>query len=144
MEHPAPDLMGDCIDRGRAANGVGSLLVHGDDVLSRSTGAVTARPDPTAHAEIEVIRAGARERGSHHLPECWLYTTHEPCPMCMAAACWAHLDGVVFAARQTDMPPDWASMFPETTAEAIHEQAARRPEIVPEYRRDDALAIHDR
>lgn len=142
MDHPNPSFMGDCIDRAVNVYGVGSLLVQDGDVLARSTGEVSARPDPTAHAEIEVIRAGSRMRESHHLSDCWLYTTHEPCPMCMAASCWAHLDGVVFAARQTDMPDDWGSMFPETTAEEIHQQAAHRPDLIAEFRREDALEIH--
>jgi tRNA(Arg) A34 adenosine deaminase TadA len=63
---------------------------------------VTASLDPTAHAEVNAIRAAAKALGSFTLAGCQLYTSCEPCPMCLAAAYWAHLDGIYYGASASD------------------------------------------
>lgn len=63
---------------------------------------VTAIPDPTAHAEVQAIRAAAIGLGTHDLTGCVLYTSCEPCPMCLGAALWARGSTVVFAADRHD------------------------------------------
>ncbi len=64
---------------------VGAVLVAGDTVLAASGNRVEALADPTAHAELLVLRQAATRRGTPRLADCDLYVTLEPCPMCAAA-----------------------------------------------------------
>lgn len=80
----------------------GALIVRQSEVLSESVNRVTATNDPTAHAEVVAIRKACEKLGSFELPGCVLYTSCEPCPMCLAAAYWARLDRVYFAASRQD------------------------------------------
>jgi tRNA(adenine34) deaminase len=84
-----------------AANGevpVGAVLVAGEAVLAASGNRVEALADPTAHAEMLVLRHAAAQRGTPRLDDCDLYVTLEPCPMCAAAIALARLRRVYFAA----------------------------------------------
>ena len=80
----------------------GAVIVRGDTVLASAHNEVLSRNDPTAHAEILAIRAAAAAAGSPHLEGCTLYTTCEPCPMCLAAIHWARIDRVVYAETRQD------------------------------------------
>lgn len=80
----------------------GALIVSAGTVLARGTNRVTAELDPTAHAEVMAIRAACRVRGDFSLAGTTLYTSCEPCPMCMASALWARVDRVVYAADRYD------------------------------------------
>jgi tRNA(adenine34) deaminase len=78
---------------------VGAALVDGAGrVLATAGNRVEALSDPTAHAELLVIRAATASRGQPRLPDCDLYVTLEPCPMCAAAIALARLRRVYFAA----------------------------------------------
>jgi guanine deaminase len=76
----------------------GAIVARGDAVLSTGTNRVTSSGDPTAHAEIVAIREAATALGTYDLSGTTLYSSTEPCPMCLAAAWWARVDGIVFAA----------------------------------------------
>jgi tRNA(Arg) A34 adenosine deaminase TadA len=76
----------------------GAVIARGEEAVSTGTNRVTASGDPTAHAEIVAIRGAAEALGTYDLSGCTLYASTEPCPMCLAAAWWARLDGIVFAA----------------------------------------------
>jgi tRNA(adenine34) deaminase len=76
---------------------VGAVLVRSGEVLVRSSNTKTT--DPTAHAEIRVIRAAAERIGSWNLRDCDLYVTLEPCPMCAGACVNARIHKVVFGAK---------------------------------------------
>lgn len=80
----------------------GALVVEDGRVLAEAANAVTRSGDPTAHAEVEAIRAAARARGGHSLEGCTLYSSCEPCPMCFGAIHWARIERVVFAADRAD------------------------------------------
>lgn len=80
----------------------GALVVEDGSVLAEGTNRVTTVHDPTAHAEITAIRAACKERGDFELKGCTLYSTCEPCPMCLGAIYWARLDRVVYAATRAD------------------------------------------
>ena len=79
-----------------------ALVVEDDTILAQGTNRVTTVHDPTAHAEITAIRAACKERGDFELTGCTLYSTCEPCPMCLGAIYWARLDRVVYAATRAD------------------------------------------
>ncbi|WP_462418523.1 nucleoside deaminase [Kytococcus sp. Marseille-QA3725] len=81
----------------------GAVLVRAsDNTWVTGTNRVTATPDPTAHAEVEAIRAAAGRFGTEQLTGCVLYASCKPCPMCLAASMWARVDSVVFAATSQD------------------------------------------
>jgi tRNA(Arg) A34 adenosine deaminase TadA len=63
---------------------------------------VTAVHDPTAHGEVNAIRAAAKALGAFSLAGCQLYTSCEPCPMCLAAAYWARIDAIYYGASAAD------------------------------------------
>lgn len=77
---------------------VGAVLVRDGVVLARDGNRTLELNDPTAHAEIQVIRAACSIRGSQRLPDCDLYVTLEPCPMCAAAISFARIRRLYFGA----------------------------------------------
>lgn len=80
----------------------GAVVVHDGRILGAACNRVLATHDPTAHAEILAIREACRQRGTFHLEGCVVYTTCEPCPMCLAALHWARVDRVYFAQTRDD------------------------------------------
>ena len=80
----------------------GALVVTTDGRRFPGVNRVTADNDPTAHAEVMAIRTACRELGTFDLSGSTLYTSCEPCPLCLSAALWARLDAVYFAADRYD------------------------------------------
>jgi guanine deaminase len=80
----------------------GALIVQDGLVLARGVNRVTRDSDPTAHAEVCAIRAACAGKGDFRLHGATLYTSCEPCPLCLAAALWARVDRVLFAADRHD------------------------------------------
>ena len=79
-----------------------TLIVRNRVVLARGTNLVTSTNDPTAHAEIVAIREACRALGSFQLEGCDLYTSCEPCPMCLGAIYWARPRAVYYANTRDD------------------------------------------
>ena len=77
---------------------VGAVLVHGDEIIAEGANRPIASNDPTAHAEIEALRAGGQAMGSYRLTDTTLYVTLEPCTMCAAAIVHARVRRLVFGA----------------------------------------------
>ena len=80
----------------------GALIVRGGDLVAEGQNRVTALLDPTAHAEVVAIRAACLAVGDFSLVGATLYTSCEPCPLCLSAALWARVDRVVYAADRDD------------------------------------------
>jgi guanine deaminase len=80
----------------------GAMIVTADGRTFDGVNRVTADNDPTAHAEVTAIRTACRELGTFDLTGAVLYTSCEPCPMCLASALWARVERVVFAADRHD------------------------------------------
>jgi tRNA(Arg) A34 adenosine deaminase TadA len=80
----------------------GAVIARNGAVLSEAWNKVVLNTDPTAHAEILAIRQAASEVGSHNLGDCTLYTSCEPCPMCLGAIYWAGIKKVVYECDRTD------------------------------------------
>jgi guanine deaminase len=80
----------------------GAVLVAGRELLAEGQNRVTRDHDPTAHAEVVAIRRACAAVGDFALPGATLYASCEPCPLCMAAALWARVDRVVYAADRHD------------------------------------------
>lgn len=77
---------------------VGAVLVRGEEIIAAGGNAPIASHDPTAHAEIEALRAGGRALGSYRLADTTLYVTLEPCVMCASAIVHARVRRLVFGA----------------------------------------------
>jgi len=79
-----------------------AVVVRDGKIVGEGVNSVTAANDPTAHAEVNAIRAAAKTLGAFTLAGCELYTSCEPCPMCLAAAYWARLDALYYGASADD------------------------------------------
>lgn len=80
----------------------GAVVVRNDKVIASGHNQVTSANDPTAHAEIVAIREACRKLKTFQLDDCELYTSCEPCPMCLSAIYWARLKKVYFANTRQD------------------------------------------
>ena len=110
MEHAADDLAflrrAIALAATRSAGGTngpfGAVVAREGAVVAEGWNQVVETGDPTAHAEVVAIRGACRRLGSHVLEGCTLYASCEPCPLCLAAAYWARISRVVFAASRSD------------------------------------------
>ncbi|TVR75417.1 MAG: nucleoside deaminase [Spirochaetaceae bacterium] len=79
-----------------------AIVVRHGEVIARGTNTVTTSNDPTAHAEVNAIRAACAVLGDFQLGDCDIYTTCEPCPMCLGAIYWARPRRIFFGATRED------------------------------------------
>ena len=80
----------------------GSIIVKNDKVIAEGSNKVTLNNDPTAHAEIVAIRQACKNLNNFNLDDCELYSTCEPCPMCLSAIYWARIDKIYYANTRKD------------------------------------------
>jgi len=80
----------------------GAVIVKDGQIVGRGNNQVTSQMDPTAHAEVVAIRNACQELGHFQLDGCILYTSCEPCPMCLGAIYWARPDKVYYACSRED------------------------------------------
>ena len=88
--------------RGNQGGPFGAVVVRQGKIVGRGWNQVTATNDPTAHAEVSAIRAACRRLKTFQLADCELYTSCEPCPMCLAAIYWARCRRVYYGNTRTD------------------------------------------
>lgn len=99
----------------------GAVIVREGKIVAVGQNRVTSAADPTAHAEIVAIRAACEALDTHQLSGCVIYSSCEPCPMCLAAIEWARLDRLYFAATREDAA---AAGFDDAR---LYEELARPP-----------------
>jgi tRNA(Arg) A34 adenosine deaminase TadA len=80
----------------------GAIIARNGEIIAEGFNQVTSDNDPTAHAEVVAIRAACRRLDSFSLQGCEMYTSCEPCPMCLGAIYWARLDRVYYANTRSD------------------------------------------
>lgn len=80
----------------------GAVIVRNGEIIAEGFNSVTSTKDPTAHAEIMAIREACRQLGSFLLEDCVMYTSCEPCPMCLGAIYWSRIKRVVYASDRED------------------------------------------
>ncbi len=80
----------------------GCIVVKGDKIVGRGNNKVTSLNDPTAHAEVMAIRDACKNLGTFQLDDCEIYTSCEPCPMCLGAIYWARPKIVYYANTRSD------------------------------------------
>jgi tRNA(adenine34) deaminase len=84
----------------------GAVLVKNNKIIAKAHNNSNQRLDPTAHAEVNVIRKACKKLKSKDLSECTLYSTCEPCPMCFIAAWWANISRIIYGAEGEDVSED--------------------------------------
>ncbi|MGD7035522.1 nucleoside deaminase [Methylotuvimicrobium buryatense] len=97
----AIDLAAENVESGQGGP-YGALIVKEGKIIAASGNQVTGRLDPTAHAEVMAIRMACQTLNDYQLTGCTLYTSCEPCPMCLGAIYWARLDKVYYACSRED------------------------------------------
>ena len=80
----------------------GAVIARNGEIIAEGSNNVTTHCDPTAHAEVSAIRKAAEKLGTFDLSGCQIYTSCEPCPMCLGAIYWAHLDKIYYANDRKD------------------------------------------
>ena len=97
----AIELAGEGMQSG-AGGPFGAVIAREGRIVAEGVNRVTSSHDPTAHAEIVAIREACRALGGFSLAGCEIYSSCEPCPMCLSAICWARLDRLTYAATRHD------------------------------------------
>lgn len=80
----------------------GAVIVRDGEIVAEGSNGVTILNDPTAHAEVSAIRQACKKLNSFDLTGCEIYTSCEPCPMCLGAIYWAHIDKIYYANDRKD------------------------------------------
>lgn len=80
----------------------GAVITKNGKIVAKGANKVTINNDPTAHAEVTTIRKACQNLGSFDLTGCVLYTSCEPCPMCLSAVYWANMKMIYYGANQDD------------------------------------------
>ncbi len=128
MANTPQDWMRQAIDlaiqnvRSERGGPFGALVVKEGQLIATGANSVTASNDPTAHAEVVAIRNACRDLGTFQLSGCELYTSCEPCPMCLGAIYWARPERFYFACGRDDA---MAYGFDDTF---IHNELFQQPE----------------
>jgi len=137
-------LARESVDTGRGGP-FGAVIVQDGRIVGRGQNCVTSLNDPTAHAEIQAIRDACTRLGVFWLESCEIYTSCEPCPMCLAAIYWARLSGIHYAADRTDAAQigfDDEFLYREIPSPPAHRRIpmrqALRDEALEAFRRWDA------
>src|SRR5262245_30023333 len=154
MSTPNPKFMFAAIEMARASRAagdyaVGSVIVRGLQVIAQAGNRTHLDQDPTHHAEILTIRQAAQYCGSKDLSSCTLYTTHEPCPMCMGAVIWSRISRVVFGATMEDHKlyrdrhgtAQWPWRVIDIRAQTMAAQASPVVELVSGFMRRECLEL---
>ena len=97
----AIDLAVENVTSGRGGP-FGAVIVRAGEVIATGVNRVTENHDPTAHAEVSAIRAACRVLEDFQLEGCAIYTSCEPCPMCLAAIYWSRCEAIFFGSTKTD------------------------------------------
>lgn len=129
------------LDNVRSARGgpFAALVAKDGKVIGEGANSVTSANDPTAHAEIVAIRAACRALGTFQLTDCELYTTCEPCPMCLGAIYWARPARVFYAGVAADAAD--AGFDDAFIYEEMQRPLESRRIPMTQVLRDEALAI---
>lgn len=125
---------------GRGQWPFGACLVRGDEVVSCRYNETRANRDPTAHAEIQVLREGCTKLKSLDLTGCELYATCEPCPMCFYACHAARVATIIYAASLEDFP-DSGRRRRITTASQMKESLESPVQLIGGFLRDPSIEL---
>ena len=119
----------------------GAVIVRDGRIVGEGANTVTAANDPTAHAEVKAIRAAAKALDSFSLHGCQLYSSCEPCPMCLSAAYWARIDAIYFGCSAADAAR--AGFDDAVLYEEFRKDIASRSVPATQLLRDEAWSSFD-
>jgi len=115
----------------------GAVIVKDGQIIARGFNQVTSTNDPTCHAEVDAIRKACQALGSHQLDGCDLYTSCEPCPMCLGAIYWARPARVFYANTKADAAA--IGFDDQFIYDEIEKPLAQRSLPMQQFLRDEAL-----
>jgi len=115
----------------------GAVIVKNGKIIAEASNSVTKENDPTGHAEINAIRKAANQLQNFDLAGCEIYSSCEPCPMCLGAIYWARLDRLYFANTKTDAAN--INFDDRFIYEEIEKPYAERKLITRQMMRDEAI-----
>lgn len=119
----------------------GAVIARDGEIVAEGVNRVAANHDPTAHAEVSAIRAACSQLQTFDLTGCEIFSSCEPCPMCLGAIYWAHLDRIYYGANQHDAAAinfDDAFIYREL-AVPVEEREKQMTALLP----DEALAAFE-
>ena len=119
----------------------GAVIVKENKIISEGFNTVTINNDPTAHAEIVAIRKACKGLDSFSLKDCDLYTTCEPCPMCLSAIYWARINKIYYANTRSDA--DKIDFSDALIYEELNKTIQERKIPMHQIMRDEALKAFD-
>lgn len=115
----------------------GAVIVKDGEIVAGSSNSVTIDNDPTAHAEVNTIRKACKRLGTFDLSGCYIYTSCEPCPMCLGAIYWARIDRIYYGNTRKDAADiDFADDF---IYEELDKPLDKRSVPIIPMLRDEAL-----
>jgi len=115
----------------------GAVIVKDGKVISSGTNKVTAKNDPTAHAEIDAIRRAAKNLNNFDLSDCELYTSCEPCPMCLSAIYWARISRIYYGNTKKDAAK--IGFIDDFIYKELEKPLEKRKLKISQHLRDEAL-----
>ena len=119
----------------------GAVVVKDGEIVAQGFNKVTSTNDPTAHAEIVAIREACEKLGGFQLTSCTVYTSCEPCPMCLGAIYWARPDRVVYAADRFDVAN--ASFDDQFIYDELDKNPEARKIPFDQLLQEEAVAVFD-
>jgi guanine deaminase len=128
------------VENARSGNGgpFGAVIVKNGKIVAEADNRVTATNDPTAHAEVVAIREACSRLGVFELGDCEIYTSCEPCPMCLGAIYWSRLGKIYFASGASDAAK--AGFDDSFIYREIGQELAKRSIPMEQMMRQEALA----
>lgn len=127
--------------RRKAGGPFGAVVVKDGEITGKSSNEVTSLNDPTAHAEMQAIRKACQHLGHFQLTGCDLYTSCEPCPMCLGAIYWARPENVFYGALHSDAAK--ISFDDQFIYEEIRKRDVERSIPMQQYLRQEAIEVFD-
>ncbi len=118
----------------------GCVIVKEGNIIAEGANRVIADGDATSHGEMNAIRKACAVLGTHDLSGCVLYTSGEPCPMCYAACCWAHVDEIYFASTCEDAK-QYGQFDDSAIAASLKHSIVNRELPASELLRDEMLEV---
>ncbi|SMD06694.1 tRNA(Arg) A34 adenosine deaminase TadA [Pedobacter nyackensis] len=115
----------------------GAVIVKDGKVIAKSANKVTATNDPTAHAEVSAIRLACKKLKTFDLSGCIVYTSCEPCPMCLSAVYWAKIDIIYYA--NTKLDADAIGFSDKFIYDELDKPMNQRQLTIKQIMRDEAL-----
>ena len=120
----------------------GAVVVKDGRIVAEGNNRVTSSNDPTAHADVVAIRDACRALGTFQLDGCSIYTSCEPCPMCLGAIYWARPDNVYFASTRHDAAA--AGFDDDFIYEELEKAPDQRRMNIRNFMRDEALTVFEK